>query len=307
MAQCTDLVTVARYLRFAPQRLYYLIHNKNHLYYEFEIRKLNDPSKTRKIVSPIKELKGVQRVILKEILEQVPISDQAFAYIKGRSVVAAAKNLLGQQNVLRLDIADFFPTISDRRVYGLFASLGFCPKTSWIFAQLSTHNGRLAQGAPTSPYISNLICRGLDRHLNALATSWDLRYLRYSDDIYFHGYPTFNSNKLTAYVEKILRDHGFRMNKSKIRYHGKGIPRNTLGVLTHGRVIQLPRRARKNYRAAFFKASKNPKWGLENISILSGMAEYYKAIYGSNSTYLEYKNIIKTVRALRLHDPYFIQ
>ena len=90
-------------------------------------------------------------------------------------------------NLKDVDLKDFFPTLDYRRVKGLFESLGYAEAVAIPLALLATEphvdeimlDGRrhfvadgprlLPQGAPTSPAITNLICRKLDRRLSGLA------------------------------------------------------------------------------------------------------------------------------------------
>jgi RNA-directed DNA polymerase len=166
----TDLVTLSALLGFAPQHLFYVVELADKMYFEFEIEKANGGR--RKILAPRSDLKGIQRSVLEKILGEFPISDTCYAYVKGRSVVEAARRLSGHQAVLHLDIKDFFPSITARRVFGLFQSHGFNAKISYILTKICTCNDILCQGAPTSPYISNLIFRNADRQLLKLAAAF---------------------------------------------------------------------------------------------------------------------------------------
>lgn len=169
-AACTDLISLSKYLGLAPQHLFYLIALSDELYTEIKIPKKTKRRRYRKIHIPNLELKGAQRSILKEILSQIEVSRYAHAYVKGKSIVGAAQALAGRQSVLKFDIKDFFPSISSSRVYGLFRALRFNERVSWMLMRLCTYDDSLCQGAPTSPYISNLICRRLDRNLFDLQT-----------------------------------------------------------------------------------------------------------------------------------------
>ena len=289
-AECKDLPSFSEFLGFAPQRLYFLIGNPKRLYKRIELDKRS--SGKRQIDIPSRELKGVQRTILRRIIEQFSPTEMAFAYVKGRSAIAAARRLCGRQNVFRVDLKDFFPSIDERRVYGLFRKEGFNEKVAFFLTRLTTVNGVLPQGAPTSPHISNLICRSMDLRLNKLSERWRISYLRYSDDLFFYSPSNFNPLKFLRRVENIVRENGFRLGSKKTRYFPKGVPRTTLGLLTHGKTPRLPGKQRKIYRFVFFKAARNPNWGEENFSQLSGMLEYFKAVYGVNDRYQEYRKVL---------------
>lgn len=301
---CKDLASIAKFLGFAPQHIFYLVENTKKCYVSIEIPKNSDPTKFRKLDIPISELKGVQRAINRKILYEFPVDDCVYSYVTTRSILTAAKQFCPGRAVLKVDIEDFFPSITFGRVFGLFESMGFCTAASFILARLTTFDGRLAQGAPTSPSISNLIMRGIDLRLKKLATTWELRYLRYSDDMFFHKEKNFNHPKLTKYVSEIIKKGGFSANEYKTRYHPKGLPRTTLGLLTHGEQPKIPGTQRRVYRSMFFKASRNIHWAHENREKLRGIIEWYKCVYGRDDTYLQYRAILDNEARLRIHDSY---
>lgn len=306
--RCIDLKDLSNFLGFAPQHLFYLVSEADNLYFDIEIPKRSDPTQMRSISIPATELKGVQKAILQNILEDVKPHNSAYAYVRGKSVVSAASKLCGKtKSVLKVDLCNFFPSISERRVFGLFRSLGFNDTTTFILTKLTTYQGKLCQGSPTSPYISNLVCRRLDEQLTALSNVWDMQYLRYSDDIFFYKGGNFNFRNFMAVASNIIQEHSFEVNRRKTRYLPKDKPRFTLGLATHGKRPQIPRKVRQNYRAAFYKASTNLTWAKLELSKLSGMAEWYKCVYGADDTYLEYCKIIRNVKSLKLHETYIVK
>ena len=302
--ECKDLASIANYLGFAPQHIFYLVEHPEKCYVPIEIPKNSDPTKFRKLDIPISELKGVQRAINKKILSEYSVDECVHSYVTARSILTAARELCPGRAVLKVDVEDFFPSITFVRVLGLFRSIGFSDPASFILARLTTFGNRLAQGAPTSPSISNLIMRGVDIRMKALAASWELKYLRYSDDMFFHKDKNFNHPKLTKFVSKIVEGGGFAANEGKTRYHPKGLPRTTLGLLTHGETPKIPGSQRRIYRSMFFKASRNIHWAHENRERLRGIIEGYKCVYGRDDTYAQYRAILDNEARLRIHDTY---
>ena len=190
---CQDLRNIADFLGFAPQHIFFLVKKSDDLYTEIAIPRRSDSTRHPMIHIPYSELKGVQRAILDKILTSIPVNEHAYAYVRRRSVVDAAFKLCGKKSMLKIDIQDFFPTISYRRVYGLFRRMGFSDKVAFILARLSMRRNAICQGAPTSPCISNLILRRLDHQFACASRSWDLSYLRYSDDPFFYRATNFKA------------------------------------------------------------------------------------------------------------------
>lgn len=301
---CKDLASIAEYLGFAPQHIFYLVKHPDRCYLSIAIPKNSDPKKFRNLDIPISELKGVQRAINKKVLSDYSVDECVHSYVTARSILTAARRFCPGHAVLKIDIEEFFPSITFVRILGLFRSTGFSDAASFILARLTTFRGRLAQGAPTSPSISNLIMRGIDLRLKKLAATWELNYLRYSDDMFFYKEKNFNHPKLTEYISEIIESGGFKINKHKTKYHPKGLPRTTLGLLTHGEKPKIPGSQRRIYRSMFFKASRNIHWAHENRDLLRGIIEWYKCVYGRDDTYIQYRAILDNAARLRIHDSY---
>lgn len=302
--ECKDLVSTAIFLGFAPQHIFYLVENPDRCYVRIEIPKNSDPSQMRELDIPISQLKGIQKAINRKILAEYSVDDCVHSYVTSRSILTATRELCPGRAILKVDLKDFFPTISFVRVLGLFRSLGFSGPASYILARLTTYENRLAQGAPTSPAISNLIVRGMDCRLKRLAETWQMKYLRYSDDMFFHKDKNFNHPKLAQFALKIIEDGGFTANPAKTKYHPKGLPRTTLGLLSHGETPKIPGKQRRLYRSLFFKASRNIHWAHDNRERLRGILEWYKCVYGRDDTYIQYRAVLDNEVQLRIHDTY---
>ncbi|MET0386744.1 MAG: reverse transcriptase family protein, partial [Polyangiales bacterium] len=158
----------------------------------------------RLLETPKPRLKAIQRFLLSEILSHCPVDSAAHGFVPGRSVLSFAAAHVGQPVVLRLDLEDFFLSIRQARVTAIFRRLGYpwpvarnlsglcCTPTpdAVITAArpaLDFHSAtrmrsaHLAQGAPTSPALSNLASLRLDRRLRGLARAAGANYSRYAD------------------------------------------------------------------------------------------------------------------------------
>ncbi len=193
--------------------------------------------------------RGGVRVIQEPYFKVKALQDKALAFLKkygaepkpcahgfvdGRSTVTNARAHWEQQPrfVLNLDLQDFFPSITFYRVRGLLQKgpFNFSHGVATVLAHLCTLDGVLPQGAPTSPYIANLICRGLDRDLMALARRHRSTYTRYADDLTFSfsvrdasrlpsNLCTYDGGVLTIGEElkALIQSHSFRIHDGKTR------------------------------------------------------------------------------------------
>jgi len=155
-------------------------------------------------------------------------------FVKGRSILtnAIAHCQHKASFVLNLDFEDFFPSITFQRVRGALQKppFSFSFEVATVFAHLCTHQGKLPQGAPTSPYLSNLICRSVDGELMALAKRHRCTYTRYADDITF-SFSLSNTARLPSCIcsfdggavhlgeelREIITRNSFTVNEKKTR------------------------------------------------------------------------------------------
>lgn len=115
-----------------------------------------------------------------------------------------------------MDAKDFFPSITFQRVSGMFASLGYPRQVSVLLTKLVTHSGRLPIGAPTSPAISNIVCRRMDKRFAGLGEKMGFDYSRYADDLTISS----NNNKITKLIQffkEIMQEEGFEVKEAKMR------------------------------------------------------------------------------------------
>jgi RNA-directed DNA polymerase len=139
----------------------------------------------RLIAAPCQRLKDIQSSLLRKLevvyFPRPPVHGFTFS----RGIVSNAKRHVGARWLLNIDLKDFFPAIHIGRVIGLFKAWPFeaDERAATLLAQICTHNGKLPQGAPTSPIISNMVCFKMDRELMELAKANRCVYTRYADDI----------------------------------------------------------------------------------------------------------------------------
>jgi RNA-directed DNA polymerase len=107
--------------------------------------------KPRLIDNPDRCLKDTQRKIYKRLLKDLKFPEYLHGGIKGKSPKTNAAKHLGKRLVVRLDLEDFFPSITNRQVYSVWSrNLDNSPPVSRLLTLLTTYRRRLPQGAPTS-------------------------------------------------------------------------------------------------------------------------------------------------------------
>ena len=144
--------------------------------------------KCRVFKVPDDELKHIQRRILK-LLSEYPLPDCAHGGVKKRSPKTNAEQHLGQPFLVNMDIRDFFPSVDHREVAKMFRTvLNTGRETTCLLTRLTTIDGELPQGAPTSSMIANmLLAMPIDEPTKLLAAESDTNYSRFVDDMAFSG------------------------------------------------------------------------------------------------------------------------
>lgn len=251
----------------------------------------------RLISAPLPRLKAAQHWILERILRDIPVSDQAHGFVGGRSIVSNASPHVGAGVVVNVDLKDFFPTVCYRRVRGLFRSMGYCDAVAIVLGLLCTEPRAVAveldgeiyhvaleervlpQGAPTSPAITNLLCRGLDARLSRVADSLGMTYTRYADDLTFSGPADTNVGRLLRQMGYIVAQEGFEVHPDKTRVLRRTGRQEVTGIVVNDK-LGICRATLKRFRATLFQIEKDgpegKRWGEGDdvIAAVEGFANY---------------------------------
>jgi len=268
-----DLAASLRYARRLADRSLPIIYNQKHLsllvgykisylrrvahspdkfYRHYNIKKKNGNIRT--ISEPLPSLKEIQKWILDEILYKIPISAFAKGFCPGRSIKDNARFHVRQKSVMAVDIQNFFPTIHFVKIYRVFRIAGYSKGVCVLLSKLCSLSDGLPQGAPTSPALSNLIARHLDRRLGGLALKLGLRYTRYADDLTFSG-NELSEGSLISTIRKILVTEGFALNESKTRVMHQHQRQEVTGIVVN-QGMSAPKELKRELRQVFYYISE---------------------------------------------------
>jgi hypothetical protein len=252
----------------------------------------------RAIWAPLPTLKAAQHWVLRNIAEKLPVHGAAHGFLPGRSILTNASAHTDARVVVKMDVKDFFPTVTLKRVKGIFRKAGYREQVATLLALLCTESPRevveqdgktyyvslgprcLPQGAPTSPALTNALCLRLDRRLSGLAKRLGWRYTRYADDLTF-SLPAAHQGKphlgtLLGLVRRVVEAEGFRLHPDKTRVHRRGGRQQVTGLVVNGAgAPRVPRSLRRQLRAAAHNLSrgKPPREG-DTVAGLVGYAAY---------------------------------
>lgn len=248
----------------------------------------------RIISIPDPELMLVQKWINKNILEFGRPNVASYAFMKGVSVKDAAELHCGCRWLIKLDVRQFFESISEIAVYKVFQSFGYQPLISLELTRLCTRLGsntkarrtkrwqvdtskyqiiskykchrigHLPQGAPTSPMLSNLVMQNFDKDILKIADDSNLVYTRYADDLAFstksNKFSREDACRFIRKVYEVMKVNGLSPNVTKTKIASPGSRKVILGLLVDGEKPKLTREFRSNLRQHIYYI-KSPQIG----------------------------------------------
>lgn len=249
-------------LLYTQDQIYEFIKKKEAQYVSFQIPKKNSLKK-RFINAPKHRLKMVQRIILSEILEKIPCSDYATAFLKGKNgLYENAKVHKNQLFLLKMDFKNFFQSIKTKKVENIFYNIGYSDETIKVLTTLCTFHDELPQGAVTSPYLSNLACLSLDKDLANYCNERNIYYTRYADDLNFSANDLDLLKELKKNINEILEKHKTEYFQIEINNKKTKIIKNTshkkiTGITINDSQIKASKKIKNKIRQSLRYCLKN--------------------------------------------------
>jgi RNA-directed DNA polymerase len=231
---CASLHSLQVLLKLSARKLHQA--EKTPAYTIFTIPKKNGDGRT--IENPNDHLKEVQRGI-NNYLQAVYYffkhpSSYGFCMTVRKekfphNIYTHALQHTGCNYLINADLKDFFHTVSWQRLYDIFEKSPFIhdeESIKWL-CNITTHQGRLPMGAPTSPVLSNLAAGGMDTAMEMLAKRHECKYTRYADDLSFSSVNPLHQ-ALKDEILSVITEQGFVPNMKKIKLFDK----NDIKIIT---------------------------------------------------------------------------
>jgi RNA-directed DNA polymerase len=263
-----DLKSLKSFLQITDKELLVIKKHRTKMYSHFTIAKKSGG--VRIIDAPNARLLFLQKKVLEVLMKMYKPRKPVHGFVKSRSAITNAQEHLRRKHILNIDLKDFFPSISQDRVSGLFSALGIPMEVRNSILAICCVNNRLPQGAPTSPIISNMISLRMDRRIMSFCKARRIRYSRYADDLTFSLYSNPHqlfesevpnpgrliSTQVSKELNSIVLDNGFTPNESKIWYSGPSSRKEVTGLIVSD-IVNVPRRFVRAVRATIFDIEKN--------------------------------------------------
>lgn len=294
-----DIYHFSSLVGIKPSALLRMCYCPNSFYYNFYLKKKNGDS--RPISAPYPSLKCIQRWIYENILAKISVSSSAKGFIPSLSLLDNVRPHLNQNSILQMDISNFFPSIDIDRVLDVFRNIGYATKVSDLLSNLCCQNGVLPQGAPTSPVLSNIILKDLDKRLLKLAEKYHLIYTRYVDDITFSGnHIPYGLDRLVSYI---MEEEGFSSNENKTRLIRGNKKKIVTGISVNNEYLTIPRKKKREIRQIIYhirtKGLANHMEKTNNIDLifnyrLLGYLNFWRLVEPENNYVLNSIKFIKS-------------
>lgn len=267
-----------------------------YFYRDFQIKKRN--GKMRSISEPLPSLKEIQEWILRNIFNKIKVSPFAKAYKKNMSIIENVKFHSNQPKVITLDLKDFFPSITTKKVEEIFHSFGYSRLISNLLAKLCAKEDQLPQGAPTSPYLSNIFFKKVDDKIIEYCLKREIKYTRYADDLSFSG--EFSESHLIGFVKATVESFGMSLHPNKTKVMRPNQRQAVTGIVVNKKP-QVVFHKRNKLRQDMYYIMK---FGLEShkkhrnikkknyLEHLLGKINFVLQLNPKDNEFLDYKNYL---------------
>lgn len=220
----------------------------------------------RKIEVPLPQLNRIHRRINK-LLCRLEIPDYLNSGVKGRSNVKNARDHLGEHALLKIDIKNFYQSITEDQVARCFVRSFHCSKdVAKSIAKLCCFDGHLPTGSSISQSLSYIVNRPIFDHINIYSKSRNIKFTCYVDDLTFSGkiIPKEFKGYIASYIKQ---SRGYKCHK--FRMHNSLTDKYVTGAVIRGNILKVPNNQRKIIHRFMHEKSKlikNPESDNDKLS-----------------------------------------
>lgn len=278
-----------------------IINNSNYYYRKFNIPKKNGGERT--IYQPSAELKTLQYWTLRNIFSKLPVSQSAYAYCKGKSIVDNAKKHQENKFILHTDICNFFESISRKHIQDILKKNALC-FDKWDFlvstevdtiCKICLLNNQMTIGAVSSPHISNVIFYEIDQKIENYCKNNKYKYSRYADDIYISS-KNYLPREIIGQISQYLFESHFKINYEKTRFMSMKKKRVITGiVLTSKKNLSIGLKRKQNLKKDIYNFLQKNQGNAAKIKGYLAFLKNVEPLYYDNIIikYIKYGNMSK--------------
>lgn len=240
----------------------------------------------RAIAQPAREVKALQRALVRALKTRLVIHPAAMAYRTGVSIADNARtHAMNNGPIKKFDFKDFFTSITVHdwthycRINNVFKDYeDIAASSNILFHKVRGLSGlRLAIGAPSSPFISNVLMAEFDSKLSRLVAQDHCTYTRYADDLTFSaprtGYLVNVERCLKKTIEEV-RYPSLSINPEKTVTATRKVRRSVTGlVITNDGLVSLGYERKRVIRSKVYHALRGDL-SIEDRNFLCGLLAF---------------------------------
>jgi RNA-directed DNA polymerase len=224
--------------------IYDIVLEKEDHYFDKQIKKKNGNRELKCLKQG--DFKNIQSNLKKNFLDTLPLPENVYGFIKSSSYKQFLIPHIGKEFFLRIDIKNFFPSINKKMIFDAFKDYFKVEESEVLdlFIDIVTLDGKLPQGAITSPTVSNIVFRPLDIRIKNYCEKFGITYTRYADDLLFSSSNSkLHENFFIKKIYYIINDKNFKINSNKLIKSKFEISLNGFVI---GKQIRLSRKRTKD-------------------------------------------------------------
>jgi len=214
----------------------------------YNVFPISNGVKERWIQEPKADLKRLHDRLFR-LLQRIDTPAYLHSGVKGHSYMTNAEAHRGPQQVFKLDIKSFFPSVAWTHIYYFFHDILCCSEdVAWKLREINTIGDQLPTGSCISQVVAFYAYKPMFDRLHELSDANGVRMTCYVDDL------TFSGNNITGRfkfdVKQTIARAGLRYHKE--RFYGHTKPKLITGVVVNGEQLQL----RNKHRLSIYNTIK---------------------------------------------------
>lgn len=231
--------------------------------------------------------------------------------VKQRSYVTNANTHVGNKYVLALDLKDFYPSVTKKKICDFFVNEFNLPyDIAMFYAVLSTCKSednvyKLGQGLSQSATLAYLVNYKLFNYIYEFALKDNIEMSIYVDDIIFSS----SSPIPQKFIDKLfglIKDNGMEIKKKKVHNYKRESTKKITGVYINGKKTRVAAKKHEETNIQY-------KYLKKNIILINKLDEYYKIYNLYLRFYGNYQHILmvekkvqdKYDKFIKEYDKYF--
>jgi RNA-directed DNA polymerase len=194
--------------------------------------------KARQVQTPFGDLRKIHERIL-YLLEPVVLPNYAHAAVKKRSYRTNAAAHINSKNIATFDLENFYGSTQRTLVYSFFLeSLKCAPDVANALTNLTTFRNSMPTGSPLSPLLSLHAAKPMFDKIERLASSFDLTFTCYIDDLTLSGQVIPLS--LERHISSIVNLYGYQLSRHKTKIFRKNSQKHVTGIVINQGKLSVP-------------------------------------------------------------------